>query len=311
MKIIFFGSPATALPSLQALLNAGHNIPLVVTQTDKPAGRGKRIQSPAVKEFSESAGLPVFQTRRIRKDPGILPILQSLKPDLQVVVAFGQIIPPEIFNLPKQKSINIHFSLLPAYRGASPVQWAVLNGETTTGITIFLLNDRMDEGEILSQEELAVRPDETAAALEERMAHIGADLLIRTVSEMDALLPGKPQDHSQATYAPLIQKENGRVDWSKPADYIVRMLRAFMPWPSVFTFFNDRRLKLIEVVALGQNEPASDAGKILSIDREGIRVCCGNGSTLLISELQPENKRAMSAHDFALGTSLLPGDLFS
>ena len=311
MKIVFFGSPASAIPSLQALQNAGHNIPLVVTQTDKPAGRGKRIRSPAVKEFAESAGISVFQTRRIRKDPNILPLLQSLKPDLHAVVAFGQIIPRNVFDLPQRRSINVHFSLLPAYRGASPVQWAVLNGETSTGITIFSLTDGMDEGDILTQEEVAVLPEETAAALEERMARIGAELLIRTVSGLDALLPGKPQDHSLATYAPLIKKEDGRVDWSKPADYIERMLRAFMPWPSVFAFLKDRRLKLVEVTSLEQTETVSVPGKILSIDSAGIRVSCGNGSILLITDLQPENKRTMSARDFALGARLQPGNRFS
>jgi methionyl-tRNA formyltransferase len=311
MKIVFFGSPATALPSLEALLGAGHEIPLVVTQPDKPAGRGKKLRAPAVKEFSELAGIPVFQTPRIRKDPRALPLLQSLRPDLHVVVAFGQIIPADIFNLPGLRSINIHFSMLPAYRGASPVQWAVLKGETATGITIFMLNERMDEGDILSQKEVAIQPGETAAALEDRMARIGADILISTVSEIEILLPGKPQDHSLATYAPLIKKEDGRVDWSKPAEYVERMLRAFMPWPSAFTFLKDRRLKLIAVTPLPHSHCPADAGKVLAVDKEGIRVCCSDGSVLLITRLQPENRRPMSARDFALGALLQPGDHFS
>jgi methionyl-tRNA formyltransferase len=310
MKIVFFGSPDTALPSLRALIEAGHDIPLVVTQPDKPAGRGNKLRPPAVKAFAESAGFPVFQTRRIRKDPQAYPLLRSADPDLNVVVAFGQIIPSSLFNLPRLKSVNVHFSLLPSYRGAAPVQGAVINGERTTGITIFVLNEKMDEGDILSREEVAIHPHETAVHLEERLAGIGADLLVRTVANIQAL-PRQPQDHSLATHAPLIKKEDGRVDWTKSAGLVGRMIRAFMPWPSVFTFLGERRLKLLEVFPLDESLTRPSAGEILSVDPEGIRVCCGDGSVLRIARLQPENRGPMSARDFALGARLRPGDRFS
>lgn len=310
MKIVFFGSPLTALPSLQALRSEGHDIALVVTQPDKPAGRGKKMRPPAVKEFAEAEGIPVFQTRRIRKSEQALPLLESINPDLHVVVAFGQIIPSSLIFLPRFNSINVHFSLLPAYRGASPVQWAVLRGEKTTGITIFELNEKMDEGDILSQVEVPIADGETAVELEERLAETGASLLVSTVARIESL-PKIPQDHSLATYAPLIKKEDGRVDWSRSAGHISRMIRAFTPWPSVFSTIKDYRTKLIEAVPLPQKLSNPEAGKILDISRDGIKVGCGDGSILLLMRLQPENRRPMSAYDFNLGAKLNPGDCFT
>ncbi|MCX7974891.1 MAG: methionyl-tRNA formyltransferase, partial [Candidatus Aminicenantes bacterium] len=215
MNIVFFGTPEAALPSLEKLLNSEHQIKLIVTQPDRPAGRGLKLTPPPVKEFALKNGLPFIQPEKIRKDQTALNLIRSIFPDIIVVVAYGQILPAEIIYFPPYRAINVHFSLLPKYRGACPVAWAILNGEEKTGITIFVLNEKMDEGDILAQVEVEIRPRENAGELENRLAQIGADLLIKTLSEIDKLTP-KPQDHSQATYAPKLNKNMGQIDWSWP-----------------------------------------------------------------------------------------------
>jgi len=233
MKIVFLGSPESAIPSLRKILEEGHKVELVITQPDKQSGRGKKLKASPVKKFALGKNIPVYQPERIRKDIGPLDILKKIQPDLNVVVAYGQIIPSSIIYLPKYNSINLHFSLLPKYRGASPVQWAILKGETTTGLTIFELNERMDEGDILTQREIEIHPCEKAFELEKRLAQKGANLLVDTIRRMGTLIPLK-QNHAQATYAPLIKKEDGHIDWSSAAVSVDRKVRAFYPWPSAF-----------------------------------------------------------------------------
>ncbi|NIO49164.1 MAG: methionyl-tRNA formyltransferase [Candidatus Aminicenantes bacterium] len=311
MKIVFFGSPALGLPSLKKLLEAGHSIALIITQPDRPSGRGKKLMPCPIKKAALDLNISFYQPVKIRKDQTALDKIKEIKPDLNVVVAYGQIIPSSIIYLPRYNSLNVHFSLLPKFRGASPVQWALLNGEEKTGITIFELNEKMDEGDILMQEEMNIFPDENAAELEDRLAQKGADLLIKTIAQIDKLKHIK-QDHSQATYAPKISKEDGKIDWTKSSITIERQVRAFTPWPSAFTFFKDIRLKIHKGRKIEKEAPpGSSAGEILRIKKEGIQVCCGEGGTYLIESLQPENRKRMDAYAFFLGAEIKPRDKFA
>ncbi|TES86120.1 MAG: methionyl-tRNA formyltransferase [Candidatus Aminicenantes bacterium] len=311
MKIVFFGSPVLALPSLKKLLETDHSIDLIITQPDRPSGRGKKLMPCPVKKTALDLNIPYYQPLKIRKDEIALDKIKEIEPDLNVVVAYGQIIPSSIIYLPRYNSLNVHFSLLPKYRGASPVQKALLDGEAKTGITIFELNEKMDEGDILVQEEVNVFPDENAADLEARLAQKGADLLIKAIAQIDKLKHRK-QDHSQATYAPKIRKEDGKIDWTKNSLYIERRVRAFTPWPSAYAFLKDIRIKIHKGRKIEKEAPpGSSAGEISGIKKEGIEVCCGEGSIYLIESLQPENRKRMDAYAFSLGAEIKPGDIFA
>lgn len=311
MKIVFFGSPVLALPFLKKLLETDHSIDLIITQPDRPSGRGKKLIPCPVKKTALDLNIPYYQPLKIRKDKIALDKIKEIEPDLNVVVAYGQIIPSSIIYLPRYNSLNVHFSLLPKYRGASPVQKALLDGEAKTGITIFELNEKMDEGDILVQEEVNVFPDENAADLEARLAQKGADLLIKAIAQIDKLKHRK-QDHSQATYAPKIRKEDGKIDWTKNSLYIERRVRAFTPWPSAYAFLKDIRIKIHRGRKIEKEAPPGfSAGKISGIKKEGIEVCCGEGSIYLIESLQPENRKRMDAYAFSLGAEIKPGDIFA
>jgi len=310
MRIAFFGSPESAVPSLQKILEEGHEVGLVVTQPDRPSGRGKKLTASPIKRIAIDNSIPVHQPEMIRKDPTALAKLSEIAPDLNVVVAYGQIIPASIIYMPKHNSINLHFSLLPKYRGASPVQWAILNGESTTGLTIFELNEKMDEGDILTQREIVILPHEKAFELENRLAQEGTSLLAQTIDQIDTLKP-KNQDHSQATYAPLIKKEDGLIDWRIEAISVERKVRAFAKWPSAYTYFRGKRIKILDG-RVEQTEPLSPIcpGEICATSKEGLHVRCGDGNTYIMERLQPENRKAMNAHSFSLGANIKPGDIF-
>jgi len=310
MRIVFFGSPPVALPSLGALLEAGHSIELVITQPDRPAGRGQKLTPSAVKAFAVARGLPVLEPAKIRTDESVLQKLQAILPDIHVVAAYGQIIPPSIINLPPRHSINVHFSLLPNYRGASPVQWAIINRETRTGVTIFELNEKLDEGNILATEATEIRPRETARDLETRLAAMGAALLVRTLEAIDRIVP-IPQDHSLATLAPKIRKEDGAIDWSEEAVAIDAKVRAFQPWPSAFFFFRGKRVQVHQGTALGTKCAPSVPGTVLAVGKNGIDVACGGRTIYRIESIQPEGKKKMDAYAFSLGAGVRAGDVFS
>jgi methionyl-tRNA formyltransferase len=307
MRIVYFGSPGAAIPSLERLLQAGHSIELVITQPDKPAGRGKAPTPPPVKEAARRHGIPVLQPEKIRKDPEVLAALGKIAPDIIVVVAYGQIIPSTIIDLPQHKSVNVHFSLLPKYRGAAPVQWAILSGEEKTGVTIFELNERMDEGDILSQLETDIGPRENARELEERLSRLGADLLVKTLETINEL-PHLPQDQGRATLAPRLHKDLGRIDWAKDAVSIDRMVRAFSPWPGAFTFLRGQRIIIHAGSPLAVPAPPPEPGRVVEVRREGPLVGCGSGSAYLIERLQRENRKEMAAADFLRGTKIATGD---
>ncbi|MGB9005006.1 MAG: methionyl-tRNA formyltransferase [Candidatus Aminicenantales bacterium] len=305
MKIVFFGSPEAALPSLNSLLAAGHSVSLVITQPDKPAGRGKALTPCPVKRFALEKKLPLLQPEKIRKAPEVVERLALLQPEIQIVVAYGQIIPADIIYLPRRHTLNVHFSLLPKYRGASPVAWSILSGETRTGVTIIELNEKMDEGDILAQTETDIRAEENARELESRLAVLGARLLLSTLDRLETGTR-RPQDHSLATYAPKLKKDDGRLDWSLAAEEVGRRVRAFTPWPSAFSRLQERRLKILEGRGLAGPEPPQPPGTVLAVDRAGITVQCGQGS-YLIARLQPENGKPMSGYEFSLGARLRSG----
>ncbi len=310
MKIVFFGSPKSALPALNKILDAGNYINLIITQPDRPSGRGKKLAISPVKKFGLDRDIPIYQPEKIRKDPIIVEKIKASSPDLNIVVAYGQIIPSSVIYLPKYDSINMHFSLLPKYKGASPVHWAILNGDKKTGITIFKLNEKMDEGDILSQEEVEIFSYESSVDLEARLALIGADLLLKTISRIDKIKPRK-QDHSLSTYAPLLKKEDGKINWEKDSAYIERQVKAFNPWPSTYTFLEEKRIKILQGKSTDKKGSLGSPGEILKINKEGLEICCGDRNSFLIEILQPENKKEMNAYSFSLGGKIKPGDKFS
>ncbi|MHB8095557.1 MAG: methionyl-tRNA formyltransferase [Candidatus Aminicenantales bacterium] len=309
MRIVFFGSPASALPSLRKLLESGHSVECVVTQPDRPSGRGRKVAMSAVKAFAVEHGLPVLESERIRKDEAAADRLRAIQPDIQVVVAYGQIIPVSIIDLPLHRTLNVHFSLLPRYRGASPVQWAVLNGDARTGVTIIRLNAKMDEGDMLAARETDILAGETARDLEARLAEMGADLLLRTLEDIDRIVP-VPQDHSRATLAPKIRKEDGLIDWGADAAAVDRKVRAFTPWPSAFTFLKGRRLQILRGRIRNGPPETGVPGTILDAGKSGLAVACGGRSVYEIATLQPEGRKEMDAHAFSLGTDVRRGDAF-
>jgi len=307
MKVVFFGSPSAALPSLEGLIRAGHHVELVVTQPDRPAGRGRRTTPSEVKKAAVEKGLPVLEPSRIRKDETAAERIRSADADVNVVVAYGQIIPDAIIYAPRHRSLNVHFSLLPRYRGAAPVQWTILNGDTETGVSIIELNDRMDEGDILAWTKVPVLSGETADELEARLASLGAELLIASLERIEDL-PHVPQDHGRATLAPKIRKEDGRIDWGRTAEAVDRQVRALASNPGVYTFLRGRRLLVHRGRAMADGSPSAAPGTVLGAGPEGLFIACGEGTSYLVERVQAEGRAVLSARAFSLGTRIEVGD---
>jgi len=304
-RVVFFGTPEFAVPSLRALLAGPDTVVGVVCQPDKPAGRGQQVQVPPVKRVAEQHGVPVAQPAKVKTEE--LPaLLRAWAPDLGVVAAYGRILPSAVLDLPRLGCINVHASLLPAYRGAAPIQWAVLRGERTTGVTIMRMNERMDEGDILWQRATPIAADETYGALQERLALLGATALMEALAALHAgTLRAAVQDAEAATYAPMIRKSDGSIDWSLPAEAIANRVRAFNPWPSAFTTHRGRLLKIHRARVLAETG-AGPAGTVLALG-DSIQVAAGAG-VLGIEELQLEGKRALPAREFSRGGGLAVGD---
>jgi methionyl-tRNA formyltransferase len=308
LRIVFLGSGAFAIPSFEALLDAGHHVLALVSQPDKEKGRGRALAPPPLKPVAEARGIPVLQPHRVRQ-PEALEELRKLAPDLQVVVAYGQILPRSVIDIPRLGTVNVHGSLLPRFRGAAPIQWAIASGDTQTGVTTMLIDEGLDTGPVLLARSTPIGPEETAADLEARLARLGASVLLETVDGLAAgTLRPRPQDHSQATLARLLEKEDGRIDWKLPAEAIARRVRAFHPWPGAFTRFEGRSLKVLRARATegGGGEP----GVVARVDGEAIEVGCGDNSRLRLLELQPESRNAMTATAFAAGARISPGSRF-
>jgi methionyl-tRNA formyltransferase len=277
----------------------------VISQPDKPAGRGQQLHAPPVKQLAEQHGVPIAQPVRVKTDE--LPaLLRGWMPDLAVVAAYGRILPRAVLELPRLGCINVHASLLPKYRGAAPIQWALLRGETTTGVTIMRMNERMDEGDILLQRSTSIGAAETYGALQRRLAELGAAALMEALSALhEGTLRATVQDDAAATYAPMIRKADGAIEWSLAAHDIACRVRAFNPWPSAFTVHRSRLLKIHRASALG-DPTAAAPGTVLAVDAV-IAVATGAG-VLAIEELQLEGKRALSAREFARGGGVAVGD---
>jgi methionyl-tRNA formyltransferase len=298
LRIVFFGTPEFAVPSLRALHAGRDPVMGVVCQPDKPAGRGQQLTVPPVKRAALRAELAVFQPEKLRA-PETLETLASWAPDLIVVVAYGKILPKLILELPQLGCINVHASLLPKYRGAAPIHWAILRGEERTGITIMCMNERMDAGDVLLQKEVDIGPQETCGELQARLAEGGARLLMEAIARLHAgTLMRQPQQEDQMTLAPMIKKEDGRIDWTQPAAHIARMVRAFNPWPSAFTCLGGKQLKIHRAHAEAWR-PAAQPGAVLRAEK-GVSVATGEG-TLVLDEVQLEGRKRLSAAEFARG----------
>jgi methionyl-tRNA formyltransferase len=306
MRVVFLGSGAFAIPSLEALLGGGHEVAAVVTQPDREKGRGRAVAPPPLKPVALAHGLTVLQPRRV-KEPEAQEALRALAPEIQVVVAYGQILPASVIEIPPRRTVNVHGSLLPRYRGAAPVQWSIVNGEAETGVTTMLIDAGLDTGPTLLARATRIGDDETAEELERRLADLGAALLVDTLKGLaDGSVTPTPQDHERATHAPIIRKEDGVVDWTLPAVAIARRVRGFHAWPGATTALAGRGLKILRARALSGS--ASDApGTVVQADREGIVVACGERTRLLLLEVQPESRNTMSAAAFAAGARLTPG----
>ena len=313
MRIVFMGTPESAVPSLQRLLEDGHDIVAVWTQPDKPAGRGDKMRSPPIKEFALEHGLPVEQPKKIKTDQA-KDLFASYNADVAVVVAYGRILPPEYLTAPRRGCINVHFSMLPLYRGAAPANWAIVNGEKKTGVTTMFLKEELDSGPILLQRETWIGETETAPELMRRLSEMGAQLLSETLSQLDVITP-RPQRDRDATFAPLLAKAYGLIKWSSSASTIQRCVRGFQPWPNAYTFHNSHRLIIWEA-SVEDSTPGEDGGRegqdgeVIIAHGDDLVVRCGEGTALRLLEVQPEAKRRMSVRDFLNGTHLKIGDRF-
>lgn len=307
-RIIFMGTPDFSVPALQALLNGVDQVVAVVTQPDRPKGRGKKLSQPPVKVLAESAGIPVLQPTKIRTSE-FADELRSYQPDLIVVAAYGRILPPSILDLPPLGCINIHGSLLPRHRGAAPIQWAVIKGDPEAGVTIMQMDKGMDTGAMLLPASIPVAPDETAGSLFTKLSELGGTALLQALDLLrQDKLPPIEQDHSLATEAPPLKKEDGCIDWSKPAQELHCLIRGLDPWPTAYSFLDGVRFRFFSPELMEIDSPEKP-GTIVSADRNGVLLATGRGG-LLIREIQPEGKKRMSVEAYLCGQSLKPGQVF-
>jgi len=301
MDLVFCGTPEFAVPTLKKLVEAGHNVRLVVTQPDRPSGRGQELAAPPVKRLVQSLGLPVVQPEKIKNNLEFRAQLEALKPEAIIVVGYGRIIPKWMIDLPRHGNINLHGSLLPRYRGAAPIQWAIAHGETVTGVTTMRIDEGLDTGDILLQREMTIDPEDTAVTLAPRLAEIGAELMLETLRGLESgTIQPRKQDHTEATLAPVLQKDEGRIDFNREAPEILKRLRGFQPWPGAFATFRGKNLTLhrarLAACGLGPLLPGE-----MKVAGEDLFLGCGGGTALQLLELQPEGRRRMSARDFIHG----------
>ena len=306
MRLVFMGTPDFASASLEALLRSGDSVVGIVTQPDRPKGRGQIMTPSPVKLLAQREQIPLLQPLKM-KDPEFLQALAGWKPDLITVAAYGRILPPAILSLPSSGCINVHASLLPKYRGASPIQWAIVNGETKTGITTMLLDEGMDTGAMLLQEAVPITLDDTADTLSQRLAELGGRLLVETIAQLKAgtLVP-RPQDASQATLAPLLKKEDGAIDWALPAPDLVNRVRGLSPWPGAYTTLTGGdRWTIWRALALP--DPVTEPpGIVIAVTNKAIHVATGEG-VLAVTELQPANSRRMAVPQYLAGHPVAVG----
>jgi len=308
MKIVFMGTPDFAVGALEALVQAGHDILLVVTQPDRPKGRNSQPVFPPVKECALKYHLPVFQPERIKR-PEAVEELKKYQADVFVVAAFGQILSQEILDMPNQGCLNIHASLLPKYRGASPIQHVIIEGENTTGITVQMMNAGIDTGDILYSREISIDDTDNYETLHNKLMVLGGECIVETLEAMkQEKLSRTPQDDSQSSYAPIIKKEMGELDFSKRSEEIDRLIRGLTPWPSAYTFYKGKQLKIWNVKPQQEDFIGAMPGEIVKVEKDCLVIACGKGS-LIVYELQLEGKKRMSCHDFLLGVRVAPGEI--
>lgn len=305
------GTPAFAVPSLDALIRSKHPVVGIVTQPDRPKGRGQAMVPPPIKQMAEQHGLPCIQPEKM-KAPEVENSLRAWRPDIIAVAAFGRILRKNILTLPPMGCVNVHASLLPRFRGAAPIQWAVIEGEQETGITTMLMDEGMDTGDILLQTSIAIGPEETPAELSPRLAQLGGSLLVETLDRLEeGTLTPQPQDHAKATMAPLLSKEDGRILWERPATEIVNRIRGLSPWPGAYTYLDGERLMIwraheLPADSAPETTTPSGPGTILSIGKRGIQVKAGPG-LVAITELQPPNRKRMTAEQYLAGHPVRAG----
>ena len=302
MRILFMGTPEFAVASLRRLVEDGHELCGVFTQPDKPKNRGMKMTFSPVKEYAVSQNLPVYQPLKM-KDGTALKTVRELQPELIVVAAYGRILPEDILNVPPYGSINVHSSLLPKYRGAAPINWAILNGEAETGVSIMYMANELDAGDVISQVTTPIGPEENAQELTARLAELGAEALSSAVSALKSGTARRtPQDHSAFTYAPMLSRELSPVDWSRGSGQIINQIRGLIPWPCAVAQIGETKFKLFHAAAGGDTSAAP--GTVLSAGKQGIEIACGDGKSLLIQELQAEGGKRMSAADYLRGHPL-------
>jgi methionyl-tRNA formyltransferase len=305
MRIVFMGTPESAVPSLRRLVDDGHEIVAVWTQPDKPAGRGKKLHQSSVKAFALERNLTFYQPQKIRNDEA-KQLFASHNADLAVVVAYGKILPREFLDAPAHGCINVHFSLLPKYRGAAPVNWAIANGEEQTGVTTMKIVEELDAGPILLQKATKIGERETAPELMTRLADMGAELISETLANLDEIEP-KPQNDSEASFAPILKREDGLIDWSLDAFEIERRVRGFQPWPTAHTTLGSHRLIVWSAVPEWVEQLQFPIGQVIEASRDRLIVACGDGTALRMLEVQPQDSRRMSTRDFLNGTPIRLG----
>ncbi len=310
MQVVFMGTPTFSVPTLEALLDSEFPVVGVVTQPDRPRGRGQALSASPVKELAQAKGLPILQPAKM-KQPEFLKHLEAWQPDVIVVTAFGRILPKIILDMPPRGCLNVHASLLPRYRGAAPIQWAIINGESETGITTMLMDEGMDTGAILLQEPVSIDPEETAGELSVRLAHIGGRLLIETLRAWTAReLTPIVQNGAKATMARLLKKEDGNLPWDRSAIEIANRIRGLSPWPGAYTFCQQERLTIWKGIPLGDEAEVGSgeesAGTIVKVEKESLMVMTGQG-LLSVTEIQPANRKRMSIAQFVAGHRVVAG----
>lgn len=308
MRIVFMGTPQAAVPTLRQCVDDGHEVVAVWTQPDKPSGRGNKVAFSPVKEFALAHSLNVIQPARIKNDEA-KQLFASHDADVGVVVAYGRILPDEFLRAPRRGCINVHFSLLPLYRGAAPTNWAIVKGETETGVTTMFIEPTLDTGPILQQRKTAIGETETAPELMQRLSEIGAGLLSETLACLDELTP-RPQRDQNATFAPVLTKEDGLIDWSLNAAAIERRVRGFQPWPNAYTSFNSKGLTIWRAQTVSLPNPDTSPGEVIVARGDDLLVSCGEQTALRLLEVQPEARKRIPVRDFINGLRVKVGDRF-
>ncbi len=309
MRVVFWGTPDFAVESLKALINSKHKVVAVVTQPDKPKGRGKKIQPPPVKEVAQKYGIPVLQPEKVKNNRELIEKLKEFKPDIFVVVAYGKILPEEILKLPKYGTINVHASLLPEYRGAAPIHRAIMEGREKTGVSIMKLVKELDAGPVYSQAEIRITDKDDIVTVHDKLAKLGAELLLKTLDEIERGLKPIEQEHEKATYAKPIEKSEGRIDWNRSAREIFNQIRALKVWPKAFSKFRDREIKILDAEVIDE-ESRGNPGEIVEVLKDrGFVVQTGRGK-ILVKKVQFPNSKPISASDAVKGYHIKVGERF-